>query len=439
MISSRYQWRDIAGLFVIESFTRRVKWLVKQPKYAKYDTTAFLPDRVQDSFEASKTSRRLVMFQVWFSRSNAIETLQSYNQRLGRPRSELRDGIVAKTKWILKCSSWQQYLQELRVVIRDQDIPEMLQFAVFNSAQMRYHRPRDHRQICRMELPSVKVLGATGNMQPAYRPKHGIHPQRAASRCNGRLRENVGGKTPIDVNRVPMNAFRQKITVNRHGRRWGAIQSNPINRINPIYPNNTRRPLPLRPQNTENVRAVHPPISTQSQPAPSPISSSTNITNQRPRKLKPRHILNAPSIRPRAATAVPQRPTRPLSAPRSVASAHSAHSDPRRMPTVRTLPFSVKLCRSRPSPGGTPCIRPLSPTHFLEAVSRSLPSTTTALPAAAPPAPAPPPLPALSAPRSLPPPARPPALALNAQPPSTPFDAPNPCSNTPHSAPSLNR
>merc|ERR1719474_2542679 len=112
MISSRYQWRDIAGLFVIESFTRRVKWMVKQPKYAKYDTPAFVPGRVQDSFEASKTGRRLAMFQVWFSRNNAIETLQSYNQRLGRPRSELRDGIVAKTKWILECSNWAQYLQE---------------------------------------------------------------------------------------------------------------------------------------------------------------------------------------------------------------------------------------------------------------------------------------------------------------------------------------
>merc|ERR1719474_66996 len=267
MISSRYQWRDIAGLFVIESFTRRVKWLVKQPKYAKYDTTASVPGRVQDSFEASKTSRRLVMFQVWFSRSNAIETLQSYNQRLGRPRSELRDGIVAKTKSILKCSSWQQYLQELRVVIRDQDIPEMLRFAVFNSVQMRYHRPRDHRQICRMELPSVKVLGATGNVQLTFKP---------------------------------------------------------------------------------------------------PISSSTNITNQRPRYLKPRHIPNAPSTRPRAAAAVPQRPTRrplihstPLSAPRSVGSAHSAHSDPRRMPTVRTPSYTEKAIgsdrlRRHPRPAAMP-------------------------------------------------------------------------------------
>lgn len=200
----------------------------------------------------------------------------------------------------------------------------MLQFAVFNSAQMRYHRPRDHRQICRMELPSVKVHGATGNVQLTFGPKHGCNPQRAGSRRDGRLRGNVGGKTQMEMYRAPMNAFRQTIAVNRHGRQCGAIQSNPIhpihpinamnpiNPMNPIHPinpmhpvhpmqpinpmhsvhpmhsmhsmhpmhpihpihpinainqihrNNTPCHLPVRPQYTENVRAVRPPISTQS-------------------------------------------------------------------------------------------------------------------------------------------------------------------------------
>merc|ERR1719403_421470 len=37
MISSQFEWEDIARHFLYESFTRNVKWMVAQKQYAKYN------------------------------------------------------------------------------------------------------------------------------------------------------------------------------------------------------------------------------------------------------------------------------------------------------------------------------------------------------------------------------------------------------------------
>merc|ERR1719474_1805646 len=77
MISSKYRWKDIAELFFIESMTRNVKWMVARRRYeyngfyAKYNTTDFEACRLMDTFEATTTSRRLIMFQIWFSARNS--------------------------------------------------------------------------------------------------------------------------------------------------------------------------------------------------------------------------------------------------------------------------------------------------------------------------------------------------------------------------------
>merc|ERR1719436_2120914 len=64
MLSSKYQWNDVAKLFVEEVFTRNVRWMVQDSKYSKYDTTNIVDRRLENTFTASKISRRLVMFQV---------------------------------------------------------------------------------------------------------------------------------------------------------------------------------------------------------------------------------------------------------------------------------------------------------------------------------------------------------------------------------------
>merc|ERR1711971_752613 len=163
---SDYSWRDIAKVYAEESFTRRVKWMMAQPKYAKYDTTDSVPKRAQRTFEATQTSRRLAMFQVWFMQKNSAETLQSYNLRLGRLADSVRYGVLAQTKAILSSKSWRHYFCALGVALKnDAAVDELLRFSVFNSAKKGYPRrgviPANRRRlrIVAMRMPRIQIVG----------------------------------------------------------------------------------------------------------------------------------------------------------------------------------------------------------------------------------------------------------------------------------------
>merc|ERR1719361_3369565 len=170
MISSEFKWEDIARHFLYESFTRNVKWMMAQEKYAKYNCTQYLRPRRQETFNATTTSRRLIMFQVWFSRSNAIETLHSYNQRLGRPRHAVRHGIVSKTKEIATCNTWTKYFDELRVEIGGKkEIDQLLRFAVYNSRSKGYHSG-SAAAIQEVQRPDITVRGEKKKKIPRVQP-----------------------------------------------------------------------------------------------------------------------------------------------------------------------------------------------------------------------------------------------------------------------------
>jgi len=166
---SKYSWSDVANTFVKEVFTRNVRWMLKDYRYTKYDTTQVIYGRLTDTFNASRISRRLVMFQVWFMKNNAKETLQGYNQRLGRPRSQVRNGIVSKTKYILGSKSWWNYFDELGVIIKDEDaIDQLLRFAIYNSKKNNYHRSYNNMgPIQRVNPPRMDINGpkTEGNKQ----------------------------------------------------------------------------------------------------------------------------------------------------------------------------------------------------------------------------------------------------------------------------------
>eukprot|EP01083_Nonionella_stella_P102803 292819_1 len=156
MISSKYQWNDVAKLFIEEVFTRNVRWMFQDPKYSKYNTTKVVNGRLKETFNAAKISRRLVMFQVWFMKNNALETLQGYNHRLGRPDIKVRNGVVHKTKFILNSSTWWDYFNELEVTIKDEkSIDQLLRFAIYNSKRKGYHNARG--QLKQMNPPHMRV------------------------------------------------------------------------------------------------------------------------------------------------------------------------------------------------------------------------------------------------------------------------------------------
>merc|ERR1719412_61044 len=166
MLSSKYQWNDVAKLFVQEVFTRNVRWMVRDQKYSHFNTTKHVSGRLQGTFEASKISRRLVMFQVWFMKNTATQTLKGYNERLGRPQTKVRNGVGSKTKFILNSTKWSDYFNELDVVLKDEKaIDQLLRFAVYNSKKMGYHR--DASSMKAVKSPPMRVT-STRYVQPQY-------------------------------------------------------------------------------------------------------------------------------------------------------------------------------------------------------------------------------------------------------------------------------
>merc|ERR1711878_185045 len=72
------------------------------------------------------------------------ETLKGYNQRLGRPTSRMRNGVVAKVKYIMSSTSYNDYFKDLEMKLFKSPgyksaMDQMLRFAVYNSYWLGYH------------------------------------------------------------------------------------------------------------------------------------------------------------------------------------------------------------------------------------------------------------------------------------------------------------
>merc|ERR1719192_1607973 len=146
--------------------------MVQQERYYEYDCTEVVPYRLEETWEATTTSRRLAMFQVWFAQNNSRETLHSYNQRLGRPSSEVRRGILSKTKQILKCTKWTEYFNELDIHIPSKKIEHLLRWAVYNSDRKRYHISYNNGYLKELQAPKLQMKSVMMKKMKKMGKKH---------------------------------------------------------------------------------------------------------------------------------------------------------------------------------------------------------------------------------------------------------------------------
>lgn len=97
---SKQGWASLWKPLMLEVFDRNVRWTVKDhPELASYSC----PDqqRLDTTFAATVTSRRLLMFQVYFMKelgrpvgtSGPMDVLSQYNQRLGRPTTAAKEDL----------------------------------------------------------------------------------------------------------------------------------------------------------------------------------------------------------------------------------------------------------------------------------------------------------------------------------------------------------
>merc|ERR1712241_924293 len=195
MISRRTQWHQVAAKFIKEVFTRNVRWMVNDRKYKKYDTIEERKGRSNATFKASTTSRRLVLFQVWFMRNCSTESLQSYNDRLGRPRLSFRNAVLQRTRAILECKHWGQYFDGLGVHrLSEKEMDQLLRFAVGNSVRNGYHGQNGYRSESKFSGngPKIRViLGSNKNEKSIDSATSSLKSEKTGNAVNRSTNRNV--------------------------------------------------------------------------------------------------------------------------------------------------------------------------------------------------------------------------------------------------------
>jgi len=150
---SDLRWSVIAIEFLKEMFDRNVRWLI-DPKHGGHPELAKTGDRndtqhrLRASFDGSKTSLRLLMFQVYFLEKigrppNILppSIVKEYDSRFGRPTSQMCVALQQHCKRILSTNNWPEFF---KLVSIQQPSPQLLdgllRDAIQNSRQKGYHR-----------------------------------------------------------------------------------------------------------------------------------------------------------------------------------------------------------------------------------------------------------------------------------------------------------
>ena len=327
MISSKYQWSDIASRFIEESFTRRTRWFVSPKKhdgrYAQFDTTKFVQGRVGASFQASATGRKLVMFQVWFLKNSMNETLHGYNQRLGRPTPAVRNGVVAKAKYIMSSLSYVDYYKDLDFNMYKSygyasAMDQMLRFAVWNSYCLGYHYKKGLRNweyaknYQRIEAPKVVVGGMMNRNRVSLNKKT---KNNAAVRPRVNLSNNQ--TRPIRPQRPQqrMQQPRQQVAI--------PMATPQVQPMNQPQQQQSRFPRPIMPRQQmvpQSPSPMHQPRPQQpmyqSRPMMQPMTQYPMATQQpmyrpQPQQFQPMHQAQRPMYQPTNQPMRQQMPQRP--------------------------------------------------------------------------------------------------------------------------------
>lgn len=141
-------WKaHLAGPFISEVLTRNAKWLLqKHPSLAILEDAHSPPQhRLRTTFAESRTSLRLVMFQVFF-----LETFATISTQYGFPDADVPARITAGIKEIYAVNGWKMFYERIglteAVRAGPQGMSARLREAIVLSAERSYHRSQPARQ-----------------------------------------------------------------------------------------------------------------------------------------------------------------------------------------------------------------------------------------------------------------------------------------------------
>lgn len=189
---SERKWNSLRNPFVMETFDRNVRWLLKMfPSLGNLDYNRPSDDenRLNLTFIGARTSLRLLMFQVYFMSTigrptgtkGPFDVLDRYEKRLGKPTAAQKEDLLKNAKEILAVETWVQFYQRLGGPVPPRyALIQMLKQAVVNSARKRYH-----------ESPNNTYFGSYGRNISSYgrryrRIPYGYNRRSSHHRSDGR-------------------------------------------------------------------------------------------------------------------------------------------------------------------------------------------------------------------------------------------------------------
>ena len=153
---SQNGWASLWKPLILEVFDRNVRWILKDHPTMAITSVDYPDDatRLTTTFEATATSRRLLMFQVYFmstlgrpkDTNGPIDVFHRYNKRLGRPTTAAKEELQSACKEILAVATWEEFFKRCLVPVPPTNtLVSMLKTAVSNSLMKGYHGSQDGR------------------------------------------------------------------------------------------------------------------------------------------------------------------------------------------------------------------------------------------------------------------------------------------------------
>jgi len=161
LLISKYNWGYIAKEFILELFTRNVKWYTKSaPLLNNID---FVGNRLGLTYKYTGISRKLVLFQIWFINNVGLLRYKNYNDKLGRTSVNMRIRLQKETKKIMILSTWNSFFKRINVAISinpnkiNKELHYLLQWSVLNSHKNGYHQLYNIN-INKIKMKSPKIM-----------------------------------------------------------------------------------------------------------------------------------------------------------------------------------------------------------------------------------------------------------------------------------------
>merc|ERR1712176_577204 len=152
---SDYTWDDFSPFWIEECFVRNARWiLAKHPNLLELETTSSCV-RLTQSFTATRTGKRLAMFQRFFitkvasperlrgnPKKNKI-LLSEYNQRLGMPPKGMAKRLQDHSRAVIGCDNWWDYFELVNFCPPScAHLAAWLRNSIIVSAEKSYHERR---------------------------------------------------------------------------------------------------------------------------------------------------------------------------------------------------------------------------------------------------------------------------------------------------------